>query len=259
VNGAAELHSTSERLGTLMLGRSLEVRETTSSTNDDAREAAEAGAVHGHAVVADAQSSGRGSHGKTWSSPPDSDLYVSVVIRPRLEVAALPWVTLAAGVAVAETVDELLGSNIASVKWPNDVLVHDRKISGILVESASVGARVSYAVVGIGLNVRRREWTTALDVPATSLALEGLGTPDRAHVLSRTLLRFEQRLTALEAGRRGEIMEAIRARLAWRGREVTVGDATGVLVGVADDGALVLAGEGRTLLVRSGTLRLRAP
>lgn len=259
MSGTAELHEVGSHLGTLMLGRSLDVRETTASTNDDARTAAEAGAPHGHTVVADSQTSGRGSHGKTWSSPPGSDLYFSVVVRPRLDVAALPWVTLAVGVAVAETVDELLGTNVAAVKWPNDVLVHDRKISGILVESTSSGARVAYAIVGIGLNVRRLEWPSALDVPATSLAAEGLLAPSRAQVLARVLLRFEQRLSALENGRRTEIVDAIRARLAWRGRDVSVGDETGVLTGVADDGALLLASEGRTSLVRSGTLRLRAP
>src|SRR5689334_18189002 len=92
------------QLRTVRYGRSLRVLATTDSTNDDAHEDAARGALDGHVVVADAQRSGRGSHGRTWASPAGTDLYLSIVARPELSLNELPPLTLAVGLAVAEAV-----------------------------------------------------------------------------------------------------------------------------------------------------------
>jgi BirA family biotin operon repressor/biotin-[acetyl-CoA-carboxylase] ligase len=127
-------------LATRRLGRSLELRAITESTNDDARAAAAAGAPDGHVVLADAQRKGRGSRGRAWVSPPGSDLYLSAVVRSALPAQQLAPLTLAIGVGVAEAAEAFLPSGKrASIKWPNDVWIGRAKLAGVLVETASLG------------------------------------------------------------------------------------------------------------------------
>ena len=118
------------------------------STNDIAASLADAGAGEGTTVVAEAQTSGRGRHGRVWHSPPGAGLYMSVILRP---ADAQPLLTLASGVAIAEAVRACTGLP-AEIKWPNDVMIGKRKLAGILAEAAArVGTR---AIRGSGL---RRE------------------------------------------------------------------------------------------------------
>ena len=118
-----------------IFGRSLSVLDATSSTMDDADAAARRGAPHGHVVVANEQSSGRGAHGREWASPPGDDLYFSIVARPEIPPSAMPLVTLATGLGVREAIAELLPKKTITVKWPNDIWIGRHKCAGILVES----------------------------------------------------------------------------------------------------------------------------
>src|SRR4051812_5317341 len=137
-------------LQTQRFGRSIEIRESTDSTNDDARNAAQAGAVDGHVVLADTQTKGRGARGRSWSSPAGSDLYLSIVTRSTLPLADVAPLTLAVGLAVAETVQSCLpAGRSAQIKWPNDVWVDRKKVAGILLEGASQGDRALPIIVGI--------------------------------------------------------------------------------------------------------------
>jgi BirA family transcriptional regulator, biotin operon repressor / biotin---[acetyl-CoA-carboxylase] ligase len=132
---------------------------------------AASGATEGTAILAREQTAGRGRQGRSWSSPPGEGLYFSVVLRPNIKPADSPAITLAAAVAVAETlsIDFTLR---ADIKWPNDVEARGRKICGILVESAIEGARLQYAVMGIGVNISQREFPDEIKQSATSLFLE---------------------------------------------------------------------------------------
>ena len=142
-----------------------------SSTNDLAREMAASGATEGTAVLAREQMAGRGRQGRSWSSPPGEGLYLSLVLRPEIKPSRSPAITLAAAIAVAETlsIDFKVPSDI---KWPNDVEARGRKICGILVESAIEGARLQYAVMGIGVNISQREFPDEIKQSATSVFLE---------------------------------------------------------------------------------------
>src|SRR5262245_59001114 len=108
--------------------------ESLPSTNDIARELAQSGESEGIAVLARQQSAGRGRQGRSWSSPPDQGLYVSLVLRPDILPADSSVITLAAAVAVAETLEQDYRIP-PDIKWPNDVMARGRKICGILVES----------------------------------------------------------------------------------------------------------------------------
>src|SRR5713101_1771541 len=139
------------------LGSSLLRFDSVSSTNDVARELALAGASEGLCVIAREQTAGRGRQGRSWSSPPGEGLYLSLILRPQVTASASAMITLAAAVAVAETLR--LGFHAAAdIKWPNDILVRGRKICGILVEAAIEGDRLQYAVLGIGVNIAQRSF-----------------------------------------------------------------------------------------------------
>ena len=154
-----------------MFGATLLRFESLTSTNDLARELAAEGAEEGLAIVAGEQTAGRGSKGRQWSSPPGQGLYLSVVLRPALAASKSPILTLAAAVAVAETINREF--NVAvDIKWPNDVLLSGRKVCGILVESASEGDDLKYAVVGIGVNLLQREFPPEIATLATSVIIE---------------------------------------------------------------------------------------
>jgi BirA family biotin operon repressor/biotin-[acetyl-CoA-carboxylase] ligase len=222
------------------LGRPrLHLRATT-STNDRARELAQAGAPHGTLVTAGEQSAGRGRQGRTWSAPAGRALLMSLVLRdpPTL----LP---LVAGVAVAE-----VAGPDARVKWPNDVLVDDRKVAGILAEGRP---QDGWAVLGIGINVALRVEDLPPELHATAGTL-GRSPADVEPTLARLLDALERAL-ALDGG---ELLARYRERDALRGREIAWGDASGVAAGIDGEGRLVveLAGGGRTAL-SAGEVHLR--
>ncbi|MBK7947756.1 MAG: biotin--[acetyl-CoA-carboxylase] ligase [Deltaproteobacteria bacterium] len=190
-------------LETHWLGRHYEHLETTDSTNRLAFELGRSGAPHGATVVAEGQSAGRGRLGRSFYSPPYTNLYVSIVLRPSCSIADAPTLILGAAVAVADTVAAFLGDREAvSIKWPNDVLVRGRKTSGILMESSTEGARIAFAVLGIGvnLNVDREQFPDDFRALATSLASE-LGRPvDRAAFARALFHALERELDAHAAG-----------------------------------------------------------
>src|SRR5262249_42453014 len=154
-----------------------------------AKAGARAGAPHGQVWLAERQTRGRGRLGRSWLSAPGENLLFSVLVRLGSPPARVPPIALACGLAVRDAVAKLVPSERVAVKWPNDVVVLDpqrpgyRKIAGVLVESAVVGAKVDYVVIGIGVNVHTRRFPPELATLATSIALESPAVPDRAELL----------------------------------------------------------------------------
>lgn len=204
----------------------------TASTSDRARALAHAGAPHGTLVTASEQSAGRGRQGRSWSAPAGSALLMSLVLRDPPDL--LP---LAAGVAVARVCGEG-----ALIKWPNDVLLRDRKVAGILAEGRP---QEGWAVLGIGLNVALRVEDLPAELHGTAATL-GLGAADIPLVLGRLLRALEAALALDDAA----LLTAYRAADALRGRTITWSGGTGVAAGIDGDGRLVveLPGGGRTEL-----------
>jgi BirA family biotin operon repressor/biotin-[acetyl-CoA-carboxylase] ligase len=214
------------------LGRPrLHLRATT-STNDRARELAQAGAPHGTLVTAAEQTAGRGRQGRTWTAPPGSALLLSVVLRD--PPALLP---LAGALAVAE----VAGAG-AQIKWPNDVLLDGRKVAGILAEGRP---QDGWAVLGIGLNVALRIEDLPPELHETAGTL-GLEPADLEPTLERLLAALERALALDEA----TLLDAYRARDALRGREVSWTTGRGRATGIDGEGRLVveLPEGGRTAL-----------
>lgn len=158
---------------------------TTGSTNADVLRLARAGAPDGLVVAAESQTAGRGRQGRSWHSEPGAALMFSLLVRPRsVAQASMGWLSLLAGAATATAVRSVTGVR-ACLKWPNDVLVDDGKLAGILAERSG-----DAVVVGIGINVLGLP--DRLPVPtATSLELHGAAGTDRAELLAQILREFE--------------------------------------------------------------------
>jgi BirA family transcriptional regulator, biotin operon repressor / biotin---[acetyl-CoA-carboxylase] ligase len=252
VSGALERARVDALLTTKHYGRSLTIEQSTGSTNDDARQAARDGAVDGHVVVAETQTAGRGSRGRSWSSPAGTDLYFSLVAELQVPPERLPPLTLVVGLAVAEALDPLLS---CLVKWPNDVWYQGQKLVGILVEGASTGGQFEPLVIGIGINVNRRSFPPGLDVPPTSLALALGHDVDRSLVLASVLNSIEAWLDRFQSEGHGAAIHAINQRLALRNERARVDDVVGTVAGVASSGALILLTDAGPCELVAGTLR----
>ena len=180
----------------LVPGWHVEVHDELGSTNARAGQSAADGAAEGLVVVTEHQTSGRGRLDRTWETPARTALTFSLVLRPTAPTRSWPWLPLLAGYAVDKT---LKARGYASgVKWPNDVLIGDRKVAGILVERIDTpGGPV--AVLGIGLNTAM----PAGDLPvpeATSLLVEGGEAPDRTDLLLEVLSSISEAYDAWQAG-----------------------------------------------------------
>jgi BirA family transcriptional regulator, biotin operon repressor / biotin---[acetyl-CoA-carboxylase] ligase len=264
---AAEIERELARLGA-SLGRPLSVVAQTASTNDDARRAASEGAPHGAAFLADAQTSGRGRGGRAWHSPPGENLYFSVVLRPHLPARSLAPIGLPIGLAVASVVERALAARAGRapgspaddvrLKWPNDVLVRDRKLSGILVEGQLRGDSVSSLIVGVGVNVNVRSFPPELADRATSLALLGCGGLSRERLAAELLAALGDTAARFEAEQLAPFAEDL-ARLDWlRGRRVEVGGAFGIASGIDPEGQLLVQGpDGIVRAVAAGEVSVR--
>jgi BirA family biotin operon repressor/biotin-[acetyl-CoA-carboxylase] ligase len=230
-------------LGTRWLGRPHEHHcEPIASTNDRALAWAADGAPEGALVTADLQTAGRGRLGRAWSSSDAGDVYASFVLHPGRELSG-GWIPLLAALGIHRALRRWLPRVV--IKWPNDLLVGERKLAGILCEGRWDAGR-GVVVVGLGINVARRVFPPELEASATSCARElGDTAPDRVAVLAAVLAELEGLVDGARAhGVRTlrspylEVCTTVGRRLAWSGeggRELR-----GTAVDVAEDGALVV-------------------
>jgi BirA family transcriptional regulator, biotin operon repressor / biotin---[acetyl-CoA-carboxylase] ligase len=242
-----------------VIGGVLEVLPKIGSTNDRAMAAGDGGAPEGFCVLADRQTAGRGRLGRTWASPPSVGLYTSILFRPNAALPSLPLLTLVAGLAVVDAIQEV-AALATRLKWPNDVLLDGRKVAGILMELATSGSAVRYAVAGIGINVNHCEddFPAELRSGATSLFQQG-GRPIARGMLAAaiyngldnwyTLFCQNRREAILEAGRMrsitlGQSVHVLAGTEEWRGHAVDL-DHDGALLVRDECGALrrVIAGD----------------
>lgn len=246
-----------DRLHGLRLGRPLHVFAQLGSTNDHARELAEAGAPEGTLVLAEEQTAGRGRGGRRWLTPAGSALAFSLILRPPWPARHGARLSMLAGLAVCDALGQTAGLT-AALKWPNDVLLNGRKTAGLLVESVLEGERLAYAVIGLGLNVSWAPPAEDVSFPATCVDYAAGRTIDRASLLRAVLAALEARYTLPEA-----LFAEWRARLAWLGAPIVVhtaaGPEAGTAVDVTPEGALLVqleTGERRSFL--AGEVSLRA-
>jgi len=223
-----------------MIGLPRVHHRVTDSTNERAKELAAAGAPHGTLVSADEQTAGRGRQGRMWTAEPGEALLLSFVLRSPDEL-----VPLRAAVAVAESLPVP-----ARIKWPNDVWIGGKKVSGILVEGRP---QEGWAVLGIGLNVATRSFPDELSEIATSLALAGASV-SRDQALASLLASLDRQLAAPAT----EVLEQWRKRDALLGAPVAWNGGHGTGAGITDAGALMVETEAGVVELDAGEVHLAA-
>lgn len=247
------------------IGHPLLYFETTGSTNDVAAALVGAGHGEGAVVIADRQTAGRGRRGHSWFSPPGAGLYVSVVLAPgRARIApdrATAMLTLAAGVAIAQAVEQVTGLGPA-IKWPNDLLVGRRKLAGILAEgvAAPSASGLQAVVLGFGVNVGAASFPPDLEARVTSLESELGRAVDRAAVCAHALASLAGVYRRLLDGHFDAILDAWRARApGCRGARVEwdtpAGTRSGITDGIDDMGALLVRSCDRVERIVAGEVR----
>jgi len=237
----------------------LHFARSTGSTNSDAVEAARNGAPHGSVYFADEQTAGRGRGDHTWQSDAGAGLYASVLLRPVMDLKHLPLIPLAAGLAAAQAV--FIAAQLkVDLRWPNDLLIVERKAGGILVESKAERGEVSYVVIGIGINVHQRTFDPSLATPGTSLDLESGRAIRRQELLIRLLESLQSETALLHDA---AVVAAIPARVAQRStwlwnRKVEVHgpqSCIGVTAGLDENGFLRVRTGAGIVTVQTGGIR----
>ncbi len=233
------------------------------STNTEAANQARQGADEGVCVVARQQTAGRGRHGRAWSSEMDSGLYFSIVLRPKIVNRFLPLITLMAGIAVHDALKEI--GLKPDIKWVNDILIGEKKISGILAETVETNSGLA-VVVGIGINLTSRNFPDEIAKTATSIEAQ-TGKRLTANEVAETLtkyLSFFYRVLSENGGTR-EIVENWRRRSTYfSGKAVRVtlsGEMVeGTTDGLEENGALrVKTSDGSVRIMQAGDVeRLRS-
>lgn len=245
-----DIDSIQRHLTTRRLGRRIELYQRLDSTNSEAVALAQAGAEHGTLILAEAQSAGRGRMARTWFSPSGRNVYSSIIIRLSIDAPRMPlwlsWLPLMAALGAAEAIEAVAAARVA-VKWPNDLLVGDRKAGGILCESAMSRGPESFQVIGVGINVNGgvKDFPEDLRETATTLEDEIGRVVDRNRLVSQLLYRIESCLDEFLARGPETIVSAYRRRCATIGKTVkaVLGDGSeciGAVEGIAEDGSLAL-------------------
>jgi BirA family biotin operon repressor/biotin-[acetyl-CoA-carboxylase] ligase len=238
-------------LSTTWLGRRIELFDCLPSTNREAVQLAQAEVEHGTVVAADSQTAGRGRLSRTWFSPPGTNLYCSIILRTARPAERLTewlsWLPLISALAAAEAIEQVSSIHV-SVKWPNDLLISERKVGGILCESGTGARSGPFQIIGIGINVNldRDDWPTDLRDSATSIWQERKIVVDRNRLLAQLLLELEHCIDELS------LHGTNRLALAYHQRCTTIGHR--VQASLANEDVIVGLAEG---IGRDGSLRVR--
>ncbi|HEX6922433.1 MAG TPA: biotin--[acetyl-CoA-carboxylase] ligase [Bacillales bacterium] len=235
-------------LETETFGHSVHYEESVSSTQEIAHKLAREGAGEGTIVVADEQTVGRGRLGRPWHSPKGTGIWASLILKPHIPPQQAPQLTLLAAVGVVKGIRQATGLE-CDIKWPNDILVHGKKLVGILTELQADPDQVNSVIVGMGMNVNVEESDFPADLQriATSIRIEAGREIDRAellrHILKQTELLYKDYL-----------QEGFRfVKLLWESHAVSLGNIiqartlrgtiVGRAMGLSDQGFLILEDE----------------
>jgi len=201
-------------LHTKFIGKKIHYFDYLASTMNLAMQLGINGSASGTLVLAESQTKGRGRLGRSWLSPKYKGIYLSLILRPKILPGACPILTLMSAVSICEAVKEVIGLD-AQIKWPNDILIHNKKVAGILTEMNAEVDKVNFVVIGIGLNVNNDK--QSLIAQATSLKQEQGQEISRVVLLQELLRRIENNYFLLEAKGAQEIVNK------WRNFSLTLG------------------------------------
>ena len=239
------LRAIKNRLGTQIIGKKIHVFGELDSTNSEAYRMAREGGEEGEVVVADRQVRGRGRLGRRWLSPPGVNLYVSIILRPPILVRNATLITLMAAVATAKATKGTSGLQ-PRIKWPNDLLINNKKVAGLLNEMKGKADKVEFIVLGIGINVNMTMGMIPEQMKSTATSLrEELGYEiSRVELLHALLREVEQGYGAFLAGETEGILHQWETFSQMLGTVVEVRSfnevVRGRVKGIDSDGSLLL-------------------
>ncbi len=235
--------SIKEGLHTRILGKEVYCFRETDSTQTVAQALANRGVGEGTVVLAEGQARGKGRMGRSWFSPPGEGIWASLILRPPISPSQAGRVSLTAALAVAEAIRTIAGLP-ALIKWPNDILINDKKAGGILLEISAEMDRVKFIILGIGINVNQDKFPGELKGKATSLKKEKGKEISRLSLLQEVLRRFDNYYFSLKGGSFEGITDRWRKLSATLERQIRVSCQGEIMEGLAtaidSDGALLL-------------------
>lgn len=236
--------------------------ETTTSTNDQAFNLAKEGISCNHVISAKSQSSGRGSKGRQWVSV-EGNLYFSILLVRFDDIAHSTIFSFLMANIVADVLDDYISDNdniVIELKWPNDILLNQKKIAGILVESITIN-EINYVVIGVGININHYPILNERRITPTSLSKEGVVISDIQTFLNKLINQFDQQYKIWQKNKNFDTIKNYWLSRAYKlGEEVSINlagnDQTGIFRGLGIDGRLImqLPNDGDIIYYYSGEL-----
>lgn len=245
---------------TSTLGRKdIHIFDETDSTNIQAFRIASNGAPEGTIVLAEKQTGGKGRFGRKWVSPYGKNIYLTVILRPVIQTIFAPRITLVTAVALSETLDQFEAQS-HRIKWPNDILFNDRKLSGILTEMKGDTDSIDFIITGIGVNINSTCDDYPDDLKGTAISLSEITGHkiNRTDFLNALLLNTERRYNEFIEGKFRSILDEWIKRSAIIGQRIKVTNFdelyTGIVTGVNVDGNLILQTDNGERIINSGDI-----
>lgn len=242
------------------IGRHIYFYGQIGSTNSEARVLAEQGAVHGSLVLAGQQTDGKGRRGRSWAPMKDAGIAMSLLLRPQILPVNASMLTLVAALAVSDAIK--MSGLFCTIKWPNDIIIGNKKVCGILTEMSADMERVKYVVVGMGINVNTKSFPMELEETATSMFLEGGSVYSREQTIKNILEAFEKYYHIfIKTEDLSGLMKIYNQRLINMGRSVRVIERTddfiGISEGINSKGELIVCSNGQRKTIVSGEVSVR--
>ena len=213
----------------------------------------------GLVVIADCQTGGKGRSGRVWHSAPGTGIYLSMLIQPKLSPEQLPIVTLMAGLATAIAVNEFIPSP-AQLKWPNDLLLNNKKIAGVLCEYHAT--KVPAVIIGIGINVNHTQFPTDIKDIATSIKLESGLEINRTTLIKQLVTQLDFQYSELKSNKVQSLIDNWTLHSDLFGKSISISKGgqsiTGKAVRLDNLGRLVILNEsGKEIVLDSGEVRIQ--
>jgi BirA family biotin operon repressor/biotin-[acetyl-CoA-carboxylase] ligase len=244
------------------IGREILFYDTVDSTNTVAEMLAEKGKAEGTVIIADSQVKGRGRLGRPWISPPGMNIYMSIILRPEIESKDITLITIMTAIVCTIALRKVTGLNV-TIKWPNDLIISEKKIGGILTEVKIAYKRIKYAVTGIGINVNMDSDAFIDEIKdiATSVKIETGAPCSRAEICRKILNEIDHWYELLKEMERNVLISEWQQLTSTLGREVKITTGketfTGFAESINDEGMLIVKlPSGDLRLIRSGDLTI---
>lgn len=250
------------QMDTEVFGRRVTYFDEIDSTNIYAKKLGEEIDSHGTLVVADKQIQGKGRRGKGWESPKGSGIWMTLILKPKLNPGAASMITIVAGLSVSNAMNKLYGIQ-SSIKWPNDIVLHGKKICGILTEMSTEFDYINHLVVGIGINANMKEIPEDIKDIATSISKEYGKTILRSDLIAAIMKEFEFYYKIfMKTYNLEKLMNDYNERLVSKDREVVIIEAgckyEAIALGINKDGELrIKTKDGVEKKVFSGEVSVR--